>query len=161
MGYFAKIVRYISILCSNIGNCFLVLVTLLIFGDVIYRFFGKAITGSYELTQVAMYVIVGFGMVNAGMQQAHVVIDIITMRFSKKNQAIAEGFAYFLSFVVWGLISGSIFWVFTERGLFEDITIMLKVPLQPFRYTWAIGLGILSLLFLTEFYRALYRGLHK
>ena len=160
MDYFVNIVRRMGGVGVVVAASFLIGIMVLTVANVIYRLFGPVILGSYELTKLMMVVTAGFALVYAAMWHTHVVVKIVTSRFSQRVQAIAESFASLLGIGMWGLIALSSVGFYFERGLW-DRTDVLHIPFQTFRYVWIFALILFALVLLTDFYKALSRTASK
>ena len=127
---------------------------LLVVAVVLFRLFGKAIPGSYELIELMIVVTVAFALSYTALKQSHVVVDLLVSRFPLRTQTILAIFTYFLSMVIWGLIVWASYDIMLEKWLLEQ-SYLLKIPYLPFRIVWVFGLLIFSLIFLLEMYKAL------
>lgn len=160
MDYFAKLIHHAGRIVTIIGGAFLVGIMLLTVANVIYRFFGGVIIGSYELIELAIIPVAGFALVYAAIWKTHVVVQILVSRFSKRIQAIMESFASLLGIGLWGLMAWSTVGFFVGKRL-SDRTELLGIPFQPFRYAWVLGLFLFALVILIGFYRAFSRAVNK
>jgi TRAP-type C4-dicarboxylate transport system permease small subunit len=87
--YLQKGVSLVSRVSAIIGMALLVVLTLFISSDVILRrFFNAPISGSYEVTQFILGVIIFTTLAYCGVQGAHIVVDVIVLKFPKRVQSI-------------------------------------------------------------------------
>ena len=160
MDHFAKLIHNTGRIVAIIGGALLVGIMLLTVSNVIYRFFGSVIIGSYEIIELTISPVAGFSLVYAAIWKTHIVVKILVSRFSKRIQAITESFASLLGIGLWGLMAWSTVGFFLGKRL-SDQTEVLEISIQPFRYAWIFGLFLLTLVILVGFYRALSRAVNK
>lgn len=160
MDDFAELVHRTGRVVTIIGGGLLVGIMLLTVANVVYRFFGGVIAGSFELTELIIIPIAGFSLVYAAMWQTHVVVRVLVSRFSKRTQAITAIFASLLGIGIWGLMAWSTVGFFLGKRL-SDQTELLGIPFLPFRYAWVFGLILFALVLLIDFYRASSRAVNK
>lgn len=155
MSKFIGAVRRITDIGMAGGAGFLVAMMALTVANVIYRFFGGVIQGTYELTGLMMAMSAGFALAYVTLKQRNVVVQILSSRFSKRVQAILQIFNSIMGIVIWGLIA----WVTTnylfKRGFVgEGYTETLGVPYFPAKCIWVIALTICTLVFVVELIKA-------
>lgn len=131
---------------ASIASGALVVIAAVTFGDVIGRYFFHApFAFTVELTQIAMALVVYFGVGLVTHQDAHISADVVTLRLPARLRALfalvtnllALGF---LALMVWRL------WLQAEFLFAKgDTTMVWEVPLWPVAFAVAAG----SVLFLT------------
>jgi TRAP-type C4-dicarboxylate transport system permease small subunit len=109
-------------------------------------FFSAPITGTTEITQLMMVIVVFLSLAWGGVTGSHVRVDLIVGRFEKKTRALFD-------IVTLGL-SGFIFAIITWRSLLESMQIetttsLIGVPQAPFYYILTIGFALLTLVIVT------------
>jgi TRAP-type C4-dicarboxylate transport system permease small subunit len=162
MDYFANIVRRTGKIGIGIGGGLLVAIMALIVSNVIYRFFGGVITGSYELTQYMIVVVVGFAMVYTALMKGHVLVRVVVSRLPQWALAIAESFNSILSMgVVWLLAWATTLYLLKRGFVGEANTDLLELPYFPLKCVWVFTLILFSLVYLVDLYNALSRLVRK
>jgi TRAP-type C4-dicarboxylate transport system permease small subunit len=136
----------VATLLARIAAFALAIIAVVTFGDVIGRFFFHApFAFTVELTQMAMALVVYFGVGLVTHEDAHISADVVTLRlppwlravFALVTNMLALGF---LAVMVWRL------WLQAEFLLAKgDTTMVWTVPLWPVAFAVAAG----SVLFLT------------
>jgi TRAP-type C4-dicarboxylate transport system permease small subunit len=135
-----------SLWLARIAAVALAVIAVVTFGDVIGRYFFHApFAFTVELTQMAMALVVYFGVGLVTHEDAHISADVVTLRLPPRLRAV---FAFvtnllalaFLAVLVWRL------WAYAEflygKG---DTTMVWTVPLWPVAFAVALG----SVLYLT------------
>jgi TRAP-type C4-dicarboxylate transport system permease small subunit len=156
----ATIISRICGIGMGTGAAFLVAMMLLVLANVIYRLFGHAVFGSYELSEMMVVVTVAFALAYAAAKKSHVVVRIIVSRFPRRAQALTEAVMSLLSLGTWAVIAWAGTIVMSERWLGEK-TELLLVPLLPFRVFWLIGLILFCLVYLLDMLTAIRRAVEK
>ena len=119
---------------------------LLITIAVVGRSFNSPIMGDVELVQLAMMVIIMFGLGFTQKEGAHISIGLLVDKFSAKIQSILDIFAQLLTTAVCWLLS----WVFLN-GAVKEMTgqviksDLLSIPHYPFKFIIMIGLFLWGL----------------
>jgi TRAP-type C4-dicarboxylate transport system permease small subunit len=146
----ARANRRIAIWLAWIAAFALTLIALVTFGDVVGRYFFHApFAFTVELTQMAMAIIVFFGVGLVTHDDAHICADIVTMRLPDRlrtllglvTNLLAIGFIAVMSWQLW-------LYAFFLYGK-GDTTQVWTVPLWPIAFGVALGsVFILTGLFL-------------
>jgi len=130
----------VTLWLARIASAALALIAVVTFIDVVGRYFFQApFAFSVELTQLAMAIVVYFGVGLVTHEDAHISADVVTLRLPPRLRGLFAlvmnllAFA-FLAVMVWRL------WHHAEylRGK-GDTTMVWTVPLWPFAYAVAFG----------------------
>jgi len=123
--------------------------------DVFMRYlFNSPVSGSFELVEFMMAILVPFGIVYCGMQKAHVAVDLVHEKLSKRLQALLDVITTSLTLIFMGLIGWkSIEYIFEVKstGLTSAV---LHIPSWPFILPVAIGMAafmLVSIVHLIDF----------
>jgi TRAP-type C4-dicarboxylate transport system permease small subunit len=163
MGYFVNIVRQASRVGVAIGAVFLTAMMMITIANIVFRFFGRGIGGTYELTEQMMMVICGgFALVYTALRKRNIVVTILFQRFTNRVQAILEALYSIMGIGLTGLMAWVTIDYMLGRG-FEQagLTLLLGVPLFPIKCVWAIALSLVALVFVVDLYEALSRVVAK
>ena len=136
-----KITHYIGVLfflCSMLMIAFL---PIPITADVIARIMGKSIVGIMELEQLLMVLIsyLGLGFITA--TKSHLIIDILTSKFSSNVRLRLAFMTTLLSFGASGLLG---IYAFQESLKHEIVTYLLHIPEAPFVLASSLGLLLIA-----------------
>src|SRR6266480_2279622 len=136
----------VTLWLARIASVALAIIAVVTFVDVVGRYFFNApFAFTVELTQLAMAIVVYFGVGLVTHEDAHISADVVTLRLPPRLRAV---FALvtnllalaFLAILVWRL------WAYAEflygKG---DTTMVWTVPLWPVAFAVALG----SVLYLT------------
>lgn len=135
---------------------FLALLTLI---DVLGRsFLSSPITGGFELSEILLTIMVGFGLGNSEVLKKHVRVDLLMSYVSRRVRSKFDLFNNLISCGIFALIgwrsvmhADHLLRVGTTSGL-------LHIPLFPFIFILGIGFFALGAVFLLEFFEDLVKG---
>ncbi|MBN1849379.1 MAG: TRAP transporter small permease [Deltaproteobacteria bacterium] len=160
MERYIRFIQQISSLGAVFGGIILVFIMLLTVASVLFRIFGNAIVGSYELTELVIVVTIGFALVYSTMTRANVAVHIFYDRFSPSVQKMINIFIAALSLGFWGWMAWETLRMTIDRGWMERSEVFL-FPLLPFRLIWVLGLGVLTLLLLALLTKGIFGRANK
>lgn len=146
---------------SLIGVIILLLMTLLVALDVFGRYaLRRPISGSLDMIEVMMVVLVYSGLAYCASTDGNVRVDVLYIRFSKRIQAYLDVFASLCSVTIVGLIA----WQLGARAwkILQDppgpATGYFQWPFVPFIAFAALGSALLCLELLVWFFHSLVRA---
>jgi TRAP-type C4-dicarboxylate transport system permease small subunit len=140
----------------------LVLMVLLTVVDVCLRYiFNNPIVGSYELTEFMMAVLV---FASVGFTQSvkdHVSVDLVVTKLPDRVRALLEAITCLLAFGLFGLAAWRNELHTGTTWARHDVSAELFIPVSPFVLFVALGLAVLSLVLLVQFFQSLAQVLKK
>jgi TRAP-type C4-dicarboxylate transport system permease small subunit len=117
--------------------------------NVIFRFFGHVIAGTYELTEAMNVVVIGCAFVYTVLHGSQVAVILVFSRLPVPIRKILEPFNNLLGTIFWWVIAWASFKIMIERWQIEK-TELLEVPFFPFRVVWVYGLIFVGLVYFTR-----------
>jgi len=117
-----------------LGAIILTLMMLLTVLDVILRYLGKPITGTFELMSFAGALVTGFALAQTSLDGAHVNVDILTEALSDKNRNILEIFNRLLGVGMFALLAWALFDKGNDLYVTGEVSLTLHVPYYPVAY---------------------------
>ena len=140
VGAFARANGRVAMWLARIAAVALAIIAVVTFGDVIGRYFFHApFAFTVELTQIAMGIVVYFGVGLVTHEDAHISADVVTLRLPPRLRSLFATITNllalaFLAIMVWQL------WLQAEflygKG---DTTMVWTVPLWPVAFAIAVG----------------------
>ncbi|MEM6636546.1 MAG: TRAP transporter small permease [Pseudomonadota bacterium] len=135
--------RFLRLL-AYAGGLVLTALAILVLYEIFMRyFFGRPFRGGFEMTEVAMSVIVACGLPYTAIKDGHVAVDL----FSK---ALDRPALRWLNFAVYALGAAILFLLAWQSGKhafsalsYGDVTNMMRISLFPFK----LGISISAALF--------------
>jgi TRAP-type C4-dicarboxylate transport system permease small subunit len=99
--------------------------------DVVMRFFGKPILGSYELVSFLGAIVIGFAIPKTSFDRGHVYVDFLSVKWTEATQKLVfiitriPNIAFFVALAV--------FLVLKSRALYRagEISSILQIPRYP------------------------------
>jgi TRAP-type C4-dicarboxylate transport system permease small subunit len=157
MKRFLAMLNKLSSWMNAVGGSILVLMMLLTSADVILRFFGRPITGTYELIALAGALVVAFAIPQTTRDNANIAVDFFV---EGRSQSIRN-----IMFVVTKVMGVTLFvllaWYLFEKAnvLYKDgfVTSTLKFPFYPVAYGLSICCLVESIILLGEIFGRFYR----
>lgn len=137
---------------SNFGQVVLIaLVLLTVVHVTLRRAFHSPLSGTLEISQVMLVVVVFFSVAHCGVKKSHVSIDALLSRFPPRVQAIVNSITGLLGVLLfsamgWGSIDTALRLMGTHR-----VTGILPIPIYPFYFVVAFGSLLLALVLLFQF----------
>lgn len=140
----------------KIGLAILIGMMLLTVVDVIGRkFFDAPITGSYELTEFMLALIVFFSLGYTQIQKGHIAMEALVSRFSPRAQAITDSIVSLISIGMGGVLTWQLAAHAQRTYLGKHETGVLHLPLYPFLMAAAFGCLLYSCVLLVDFLHSL------
>jgi TRAP-type C4-dicarboxylate transport system permease small subunit len=110
----------------------------LIGADVIMRYFGRAIVGTYEIVGLLGAVVVGFSLPQTTRLKGHVVMDFVTARLPAGLQNFLQILTRFLGIVVYAIIAWNVWLLGDHYKAAGETTHAVGIPFYPVAYAIAI-----------------------
>ncbi|MFC1868829.1 TRAP transporter large permease subunit [Thermodesulfobacteriota bacterium] len=134
---------------NGIGVTALSLMMLLTAVDVCLRYiFDSPVTGSYEITEFMMAVLVAFGLAYTAMHKGHINVDLLISQTGPRSQTVINSITALLSVGFFVLMTWRSF-LYAEKIRVDGYTSQsLAIPIYPFVYVVAVGCAILVLILL-------------
>lgn len=142
---------------SYIAGLSVISMMLLICSDVVLRYFGHPIPGTYEIVGFLGAVVISFAMAYTSVEKSHIAVDILVQRLSRRTQAILEGITSLFSFVLFGIITRQCQIYAMELRHSGEVSLTLGLPVYPVVVGIAIGCGFLCIVLLFDVIKAVRR----
>ena len=109
------------------------------------------IPGALELVEYMMAIIVPFALTVTAFQKAHIGVDLIMERFSKRTQLYTACFTNLIAFILYAVVTWRCFlniWEQYDSGMTSPV---LLIPQYPFVASLTIAFALLSVITLLHF----------
>ena len=87
-----------------IGGVILVFMMLLTVADVIMRYLGRPVLGTYELVSLAGAIVVGFAMPHTSWEKTHVTVDMLLEKVEKTRKNVLQIITRIMGFLLFIVI---------------------------------------------------------
>ena len=150
MTYLSKVAHEVSRGICWVSVIGLSVMMLLTCGDVILRYFGHPIKGSYDIVGICGAFVIALPIAYTQMLKGHVGIDFIIIKLSGPVQKAIDSINYLLNIFIYGLLAwqcsvyGKKLWSVTR------VSETLQIPLFPFPYVVAVGCALMCSILLIE-----------
>jgi TRAP-type C4-dicarboxylate transport system permease small subunit len=150
--------RALRVLAFGGGAVLIGLVGLVVYEVVMRYLFARPVFGGFEITELAMVLIVGFGLPYCALTGGHVAVDLFSRFLDRPalrwlNALVHLAGAALLAVVAWRATLyalGSYQW--------GDLSNMMRIPKYPFQLAIAASAGLFALVLLMQAVRALRRA---
>jgi TRAP-type transport system small permease protein len=141
---FEKFVDSLNNITHKVSMIVLFLMMFLTTGDVIGRyFFYKPVTGTYELTGLAMVVVIFLSLGKTQLKKEHISIDFLTSKLPIKIESILNVLTSLIMLVLLSLTSWQLFEYSRRFG--NQTSGDLGIPMSIFAIVAAIGILFFAL----------------
>jgi len=147
---------------NTIAAGFLAAMMVLTGVDVFLRYiFNRPVTGSYEMTEFMMPIVIAFGLAYCALEKGHVSVQLVTSRLPERAQVVMHIFANLVFLAVFILITWQT--LLRAKGMFDtgQTSIVLYIPVFPFVLAVAIGSAALCLVVLRDLFTYLSQVVRK
>lgn len=155
MNCFARSVQRIGTALGAIGTVALIAIVGIVMANIVLRFFGRAMLGTFEAVELLIVVMASFSIGYCAIKQSHVFVSIVIIRIPKRLQVILSIITTALGLGIWGLIIWCSAIFARQQWLKGEATDIMMWPVYPMRYVFIIGAIIVCLALLLELFRAI------
>jgi TRAP-type C4-dicarboxylate transport system permease small subunit len=144
-----------------LGGVAVLALMLLATGNVVLRIFHMPFRGTYEIVGFLGAVVIAFALGYTQKRKDHIVVDILTEKFSKRTNRWLDTINYLVTMLFFGIVSWQVFiWgfkIWREGELSET----LKVIFYPFVLCVGLGFAVLTLILLNDLLRTLFSPVER
>lgn len=161
MRYYNNIIKWICDKGAILAAVSMIFIMMLLVANVVVRPFGGVIKANYELIDIVSSVAIAFCLVYAGLHHHHIVIRILTERFTQLSQTRIRIFTSFSELVFWALVCWRSVAILNEHRWVVEITEQARIPVLPFRLIWTFGILLFCLVIIGDLITAVQQGRRK
>lgn len=133
-----RIVFKTATVMNDVGGVILTFMMLITLVDVILRFFGRPITGTYELVFLAGAVVIACAIPRTSIEGGHVNVDLITEHVRSGTRKTMAVFTRLCGIGFFFLLGWNLFALGTRLFVAEEVSLTLHVPYYPIAYTLGV-----------------------
>ncbi len=122
--------------------------------DVILRYLGRPITGTYELMGYAGALVTGLALAQSSLDDAQVKVDILTGAVSSNTNKVLDIFTRLLGIGIFALLTWSLFLKGNDLYRTGEVSLTLRVPYCPVAYGLSLCCLIEFLVLLSSMLKA-------
>lgn len=135
---YVKFVQKLSEMMNVIAGTALTFIMLLTVADVILRYFGMPIVGTFEMVGLGGAVAIGFGIPVTSFFRGHIFVDFFVQSFSRKVQNLVNFLTRLGGFVLFLWIGYNLFIYSFDLFKSGEVSLTRQIPFYPIGY----GIGI-------------------
>lgn len=138
-----KIIRSVNRVLGYVASSFLILLMMITVIDVILRyFFNSPITGTTEISQLMMIIIVFPALGWAAIDRAHIRVDLLIRLFPTRPRAVVNSITLVIALGIYIIIAWR---SFLESAVVNRQTSLIHLPFAPFYWLMSVSLAIFCL----------------
>jgi TRAP-type C4-dicarboxylate transport system permease small subunit len=162
-GYVERFNRLLNKFFMITGGVAVLALMSLATGNVMLRIFHLPYSGAYELISFLGAVVIASALGYTQMRHDHIIVDIITERYSEKTAEIVEGLAGLVMAFFFGLVAWQIWLWGVKIQVSGEVSETLKVIYHPVVFMGSAGFAAAALTALLDFVKdlLLYAGVLK
>lgn len=157
-----SLVTRVSRVSNIIGVLAIAVLMLLVTSDVVGRFvFNQPVLGTAEMSMALMILAVYCAVAYCALVKGHVAVDLLFTRLPRRGQAITESVTVLGSLALFSLITWSSVNMLVFSFNRHEVTMMLDMPIWPFRAVLVIGAAMLCLVLLIDLVHQVTKAVKK
>ncbi len=150
MTYLSKATYAVSRGICWISALGLLVMMTLTFVDVISRYFGYPIKGSYDIVGMCGAFVIALPIAYTQMHKGHVGIDFIVLKLPGPAQKAIDSTNYLLNISFYALLTWQSSIYGKKLWSVGQVSETIQIPLFPFPYVVAIGFALMCLILIIE-----------
>ena len=146
-------------LLAYAGGLVLVGLAVLVIYEICARyFFGRPFRGGFEMTELAMSIIVACGLPYTAVRRGHVSVDIFSKFLDGSSMRWLNFGLYALGAVVLGTLAFQSFEYALKSYSYGDVSNMMRIPKFPFQFAVALSAALFTVVLVLHALKALRPG---
>jgi TRAP-type C4-dicarboxylate transport system permease small subunit len=154
MKYLESINTFLNKLLLFLGGIAVILLMSLATINVVLRILHIPYSGTYEIVSFLGAIVIAFALGYSQKRKDHIVVDILTERFSKKVNRILSIISCGITMVFFSVVSWQIFIFGVKIWKSGEVSETLKIVYHPFIFSVAAGFAVLSFTIVIDFLKA-------
>lgn len=155
----AKTINQTAARLNGVSAAAVVFIMLLTCADVVMRFFGRPIPGTYELVGYFGAVIIAFAMAYTSVERGHIAVVLLVDRLPRRPKHVVEALSALAGAFLFGLLAWQSLIYAADLMESGDVSLTLGVPTWPFVSCIGAGSALLVLVLLVDALRDIKKGL--
>jgi len=134
MKSYLKFIEKLSKMMNVIAGTALTFIMLLTVADVVLRYLGMPIVGTYEIVGLGGAIAIGFGIPITSFFRGQIFVDFLVQKFPKKVQATINTVTRLSTIAIFMLISHNLFLYANDLLKSGEVTLTRQIPFYPIAY---------------------------
>ncbi len=153
MKRFFRFTEKICQIMDWVGGVILVSMMLLTVADVIMRYLGRPVLGTYELISLGGAIVVGCAMPHTSWQKTHVTVDVLLDNIERTRKNVLQVTTRIMGFLLFMVVGINLMDMGTTLTQTRESTLTLVLPLYPFAYLLGVCCLAECLVLLSQIFR--------
>ena len=158
MQKFLRTVLRLSTITNGVGGIILVLMMLLTVVDVVLRYLGMPITGTFELMSFAGALVAGLAIAQTSLDGAHVNVDMLTEVLHPQQRGVVLVFTKLVGTGIFALLAWALFLKGTDLYKMKEVSLTLHVPYYPVAYGLSFCSLVECLVLISDILKTIFAG---
>lgn len=154
--FLEKVSHVLNRVLMGAAGFFVAAMIVLTCANICFRLLWVPVSGTFELMgyfgAVATALALGFTQIKRG----HIAVDIVVRRFSKNVRMLLAGINSLVCMAFFGVVTWQIAEYAVTLSRTGEVTETLRIVYYPFTFAVALGFGVLCLVLLVDFLRAVF-----
>ena len=121
-----------------IALCALTFIMLLTVSDVVLRFFGHPIIGTFEVVGFCGAVVIAFALPLTTWERGHIFVDFVTVKLTKGSKKVLDLSTRVICIALFAVIGWNLFIYSYKLYASGEVSLTIQLPFYPFSY----GVGV-------------------
>lgn len=131
------------------------LVVLVIYEINMRYFFGRPFRGGYEMTELAMSIVVACGLPYTAIARGHVAVDILSRTLDRPAWRWVNVVVHLIGALMLAILAWRSFdYAYGSLG-YGDLTNMMRIPKYPFQFAVAVSALLFAIVLLLDALKAM------
>jgi len=156
MDYLEKIDDFLNKILMFVGSVAVLFLMSLATINVCLRFFFNApYRGAYELVGFSGAIVIAFALGYTQKRKDHIVVDILTEKFSKPVVKVLDIISYFVMMIFFAMVAWQVLVWGMKIAKSGEVSETLKIIFHPIIFAVSIGFAVFSLTLLIDFLKTI------
>jgi len=138
MGGLMWLTEKVSKILNGLALCALTFIMLLTVSDVVLRFFGRPIVGTFEVVGFFGSIVIAFALPLTSWQRGHIFVDFLTQKLPGSGKKMLDLVTRVASIVLFAIIGWNLFIYSNKLYMSGEVSLTIQLPFYPFSY----GVGV-------------------
>lgn len=156
MKYLETINGYLNKLLLILGGIAVMFLMSLATINVVLRIFHIPYSGTYEMVSFLGAIVIAFALGYTQKRKDHIVVDILTERFSKQTNRVLNIISYSITMIFFAVVSWQIFVFGMKIAQSGEVSETLKIIYHPFIFSVSVGFAVLSLTIVIDLVKTIF-----
>jgi TRAP-type C4-dicarboxylate transport system permease small subunit len=157
MGGLLWVTEKLSRAFNWIALCALTFIMLLTVSDVVLRYFGRPIVGTFEIVGFCGALIIGFSLPLTSWDRGHIFVDFLTSKMSKGRKKMLDLTTRTACIALFAVIGYNLFIYSKKLYQSGEVSLTIQIPFYPFSYGLGVACFLQCLVLITDIVN-IYKG---